>query len=217
GAQETWQGSNNKQETLHGVALQQLEMLEAETWFMRQAMNEGGTVQKRRQGIFGFTCGGAHLYQAVEACLAAGYPKDAKARERFDKITEIYQWRIPLETKMIEDAMAQAPKLAPVLYNQDVKFLGHMLESLGKARRDGLFEPTEEQRLLLEDVEGRLIAHVLQMKKLKVYEPDRLAKWASGPETRQFYLDVVGDAAHALNGLRIQEKLREKAAEASTP
>ena len=212
GAPEEWRASNVQAANINAIALQQLEMLEAETWFMRQAMNEGGTVQKRRQGIFGFTCGGAHLYQSVQACLAAGYPRDDKAQERFSKLTEIYQWRIALETKLVEDAMQQAPQLAPILYNQDVKFLGHLLESLGKAERDGLFTPTEEERLLLEDAEGRLIAHVLQMKKLRVYEAERLAKWMAGEETRQFYLDVVGDASHALHGLQIQEELRVKRA-----
>ena len=214
GAPESWRGGNGKEHSVNGVALQQLEMLEAETWFMRQAMNEGGTVQKRRQGIFGFTCGGAHLYQAVEACASAGFPRDDKARDRIDKINEIYLWRIALETKMVEDAMQQAPKLAPVLYNQDVKFLGHMLESLGKAERDGLFTPTDQERLLLQDAEGRLLAHVLQMGKLQVYEADKLAAWMNGSDagTRQFYLDVVGDASHAYKGLTLQEELREKRA-----
>lgn len=217
GAPEIWRASNGKDEGVDAVALQQLEMLEAETWFMRQAMNEGGTVKKQRQGIFGFTCGGAHLYQAVTACAKAGYPKGDKAEARIAKLNEIYLWRIKLETKMVEEAMQVAPKLAPLLYNQDVKFLGHLLESLGKAERDGLFTPTPEERLLLQDAEGRLLAHVLQMKKLRVYEPAMLAGWmnASEPGTRQFYLDVVGDAAHAYRGLSIQEELRVKRAEAA--
>ncbi len=217
GAPETWRASNGKDEEVHAVALQQLEMLEAETWFMRQAMIDGSTVKKQRQGIFGFTCGGAHLYQAVTACAKAGYPKDDKAKARIAKLNEIYLWRIPLETKMVEEAMQVAPKLAPLLYNQDVKFLGHLLESLGKAERDGLFIPTPEERLLLQDAEGRLLAHVLQMKKLRVYEPAMLAGWMNSKEsgTRQFYLDVVGDASHAYRGLSIQEELRVKRSEAT--
>jgi hypothetical protein len=219
GGAETWLASNGKDQNVDAVALQQLEMLEAETWFMRTAMNAGGTVQKRRQGIFGFTCGGAHLYQSVTACAAAGFPKGASAKERIGKLNEIYLWRIKLETGLIEDAMRTAPKLAPLLYNQDVKFLGHMLESLGKAERDGLFTPTADERLLLQDAEGRLLAHVLQMSKLGVYQPDKLAGWMTSADegSRQFYLDVVGDACHAWNGLKLHEALREARAAAPSP
>lgn len=213
GAAETWPGVGNAQANIDVLARQQLEMLEAETWFMRQAMVKGESVQKRRQGIFAFTCGGAHLHQAVVACAASGFPRDDKLAERIDKLNEIYQWRIPLETKLVEDAMQQAPKLAPLLYNQDVKFLGHLLESLGKAEWEGFFSPTGEERLLLEDAEGRLLAHVIMMNKLGVYDADKLAGWMASADTRQFYLDVVGDASHALSGIKIQAALRAKRAE----
>lgn len=209
GATPTWLARDSVQANIDVLARQQLEMLEAETWFMRQAMVKGETVQKRRQGIFAFTCGGAHLFQAVEACAAAGFPRDENLADRLAKLTEIYQWRIPLETKLVEDAMRQAPKLAPLLYNQDVKFLGHLLESLGKAERDGFFTPTTEERLLLEDAEGRLVAHVLMMDKLGVYDADKLAAWMASDDTRQFYLDVVGDASHALAGIKLQASLRD--------
>ncbi len=206
----SWTTSTGEQEHVDTVSLQQLEMLEAETWFMRQAMVQGGTVQKRRQGIFSFTCGGAHLFQSVAACAAGGHPANENVQKRIEAQLDIYIWRVALETGLIEEAMRQAPKLAPVLYNQDVKFLGHFLESVGKAERDGLFVPTIEQRNLIDDAETRLLAHVLQMSRLGVYSPDKLAMWWGEGPTRQFYLDVVGDACHAWSGLQIQRKLRKK-------
>ena len=211
GSPVSWLTTTGEQEHMDTVSLQQLEMLEAETWFMRQAMVEGGTVQKRRQGIFAFTCGGAHLFQSVAACAAVGHPANENVQKRVQAQLDIYIWRVALETGLIEEAMRQAPKLAPVLYNQDVKFLGHFLESVGKAERDGLFVPTAEQRNLIDDAETRLLAHVLQMSRLGVYSPDKLAMWWGKEATRQFYLDVVGDACHAWSGLQIQRELREKA------
>ncbi len=214
GAPGSWATSAGGDEQVDAVALQQLEMLEAETWFMRQAMVAGDTVQKRRQGIFSYTCGGAHLFQSVVACAVGAHPPDANLASRVQAQTDIYLWRVPLETGLVEEAMRQAPKLAPLLYNQDVKFLGHFLESVGKAERDGLFTPTVQQRDLIDDAETRLLAHVLQMKRLGVYSADKLAMWWDKEPTRQFYLDVVGDACHAWSGLQIQKALREKA---STP
>jgi hypothetical protein len=211
GAPVSWTTATGEQEHVDTVSLQQLEMLEAETWFMRQAMVEGGTVQKRRQGIFSFTCGGAHLFQSVAACAAVGHPANENVQKRVAAQLDIYIWRVALETGLIEEAMRQAPKLAPVLYNQDVKFLGHFLESVGKAERDGLFVPSAEQRNLIDDAETRLLAHVLQMSRLGVYSADKLAMWWGKEATRQFYLDVVGDACHAWSGLQLQRELREKA------
>lgn len=211
GASVSWLTRTGETEHIDTVALQQLEMLEAETWFMRQAMEAGGTVQKRRQGIFSFTCGGSHLFQSVVACAAGQHPPEAEnTAKRVQGLIDIYLWRVPLETGLIEEAMKQAPKLAPVLYNQDVKFLGHFLESMGKAERDGVFVPTQEQRNLIDDAETRLLAHVLQMKRLQVYSAEKLSMWWGKDATRQFYLDVVGDAAHAWNGLQIQAELRAK-------
>jgi len=210
GASVSWLTVSGEQEHIDTVARQQLEMLEAETWFMRQAMEAGSTVQKRRQGIFSFTCGGSHLFQSVAACVATHHPGSDNAEERLQKLIDIYIWRVALETGLIEEAMKQAPKLAPVLYNQDVKFLGHFLESMGKAERDGLFTPTAEQRNLIDDAETRMLAHVLQMKRLGVYSAEKLSMWWGKDATRQFYLDVVGDACHAWNGLQIQQALREQ-------
>lgn len=212
GAAPTWQAAGLKQADLGAVTEQQLELLESTTWFMRQAMEKGETVQKRRQGIFAYTCGGAHLHQSVVACAAAGWPKDRNVEERLALLNQIYVWRIPLETSLVEQAMKQAPQLAPLLYNQDVKFLGHALESLGKAERDGLWTPAPEARALLDDAEARLVAHVQQMNKLGIYREDKLANWMQKDDTRQFYLDVVGDAAHAWHALEIQAELRKKRA-----
>ena len=210
GAPVSWTTATGEQEHIDTVSLQQLEMLEAETWFMRQAMAAGATVQKRRQGIFAFTCGGAHLVQSVIACAATGHPAGESVEQRIAALIDITMWRVPLETGLVEQAMKQAPDLAPLLYNQDVKFLGHFLESVGKAERDGLFTPTQPQRDLIDDAETRLLAHVLQLKKLGVYSAEKLSMWWGKDATRQFYLDVVGDACHAYSGLQIQEELRGK-------
>ena len=45
------------------------------------------------------------------------------------------------------------------------------------------------------------------LKQAGVYEPAAMDQLASDPETFPFYLDLVGDACHAFNGLRIRAAL----------
>jgi len=208
GAPDAWTTGTAGDVTLEEVSAALLGTLERETWFIRQALAEGKPFEKKKQGIFGFTCGGAHLFQGVEACAAKGWPKTGDTGARVAVLVDLYLERVPLETRLVEQTIQQYPGLAPLLYNQDVKFLGHLLEGLGKAERDGLWTPTADERDLMVSVETRLLYHVLQLEKLGVYRDEAMDGLARNPETFQFYLDLVGDACHAWRGLRVQEELR---------
>jgi len=201
---------------LGGVAGDLLATLEKETYFLRRAKEAGTPVQKRRQGIFAYTCGGSHLFQGAAACVGAGFPSGDGARTRLALQIELYLHRVGIETDTVDAALVQAPEYRSILYNQDVKFLGHLLEALGKAERDGLWTPAPSDRALLDMAETRLVFHVLQQEKIGTYRPEALAalrdstnKDAQDPmQGFQFYLDLVGDAAHARHGLDIQAALR---------
>jgi hypothetical protein len=191
---------------LEDVSAALLSLAEKETWFIRQAMASGQTVEKKRQDVFAHTCGGAHLFQAVAQCAAAGWPKKGNTNARLQALVDIYLWRIPFETQLVETTLAENPQFAPLLVNQDVKFLGHALESLGRAARGGLWRAGEEQRRLLDLAAAKLVERIGQAAKLGVYGRPYLDKLAGSPESYQFYLDVVGDACHAWKGLELWEQ-----------
>jgi len=184
-----------------------LARVEAETMFLRRAMAAGETVQKRKQDIFAYTCGGAHLIGGATACAAAGWPRKGNTPARVQTLIDLYLFRVPLETQLVDQSIQAYPQLAPILHNQDIKFLGHLLEVLAKAQRDGLWTPTEAEDLVLRNAEARLLAQVIMLKQAGVYEAAAMDQLAGDPETFQFYLDLVGDACHALNGLRIRGAL----------
>jgi len=211
GGAQSWSSASGEELTLEEGSAALLGVLEQETWFIRQAMAQGQSVEKRKQGIFAYTCGGAHLFQGAAACAASGWPAQGNTPARIDVLVDLYLFRVPIETELVERSIQQYPSLAPILYNQDIKFLGHLLESLGKVERDGLWSPSPAERALLDQAETRLIYHLLQLERLGVYEPAALAELAGKEDTFQFYLDLVGDACHASAGLALQEELRQSA------
>jgi len=196
--------------SLEEIAAAQLGTLERETLFIRRAIAAGETVEKRKQDIFAFTCGGAHLFQGAAACAAEGLPAAGNSPARVDAVVDLYLYRLPLETRLVDATIAQYPRMTPILVNQDVKFLGHLLESLGKAERDGLWTPTAAERGALDEAEARLLSQVFRLEAMGVYAPDAMANLAGSEETFQFYLDLVGDACHARKGLEIQAGLRAR-------
>ncbi|MEE2827578.1 MAG: hypothetical protein VX498_00200, partial [Myxococcota bacterium] len=206
GAPDSWPASGQVLR-LEDLTRALLAQLESETHFIRQAMTSGGSFQKRKQAIFRYTCGGAHLFQATASCAALGWPVQGNSAERVRKQIEIYLRRVPVETSMVDEALRAYPQLAILLHNQDLKFLGHLIESLGKVERAGLWTPSSQERLVLEDVQARAVATVIQLERLGAYRPETMAQFSGNPDTFQLYLDLVGDAAHALHGLRIQGEL----------
>ena len=189
------------------IAAALLGKLESETHFIRTALSTGRSFEKRKQGIFGYTCGGAHLFQGAAACVALGLPAKGNAARRMLAQVEQYLARIPVETKLVDEALRQRPQLAILLHNQDVKFLGHLIESLSKLQRDGLWTPNKQAEAILLDAEARLIANLVQLERSGAYRADRMAAFAANPDVFQLYLDLVGDAAHALSGMKLRIKL----------
>ncbi len=212
GAEPSWQNSDGQVLDIETVAMEQLKLIEREYHFIQQARAAGSTVEKRRQHIFAHACGGAHILQATLACAAMGFPKDKNLRSRIGQIIDAYLWRVPFEIALIDRAIREGPRLIPILLNQDIKFLGHGLEALGKAERDGLWTPSEEQLQLLDRMEERLLHHVLQLNAIRVYDGEKMTSLAAREHGFQFYLDLVGDACHAWAGLKLQEELRARRA-----
>ena len=208
GAEPTWRNSSGRTLDIEQIAMEQLKLLEREYHFIQRARAAGETVQKRRQDIFAHACGGAHLFQGVEACAAVGLPSDENLRSRFLQLVDAYLWRIPFEIQLVDRAIKGSPRLVPILVNQDIKFLGHALEALGKAEANGLWHPNPAEVEQLARMEERLLMHVLQLGSIKVYDAEKMASLFAREHGFQFYLDLVGDACPAYVGLKLQEELK---------
>ena len=94
-----------------------------------------------------------------------------------------------------------------MLFQRLAAHLGHLIESLSKLQRDGLWTPNKQAEAILLDAEARLIANLVQLERSGAYRADRMAAFAANPDVFQLYLDLVGDAAHALSGMKLRIKL----------
>lgn len=167
-------------------------VLARESAFLYAARQAGTTFQREGQGLFSFTCGGAHLLQGAAGAVAAGFgtPEDeAEVRRQ----AELLAWRVPIELAITQRTIEEHPDLELRLRLQQLKLLGHALESLGKLRAYGLYAGGDAGAAgALDDVVARL---------------DALGAW-TGVESRraaepQVYHDLLGDGDHAVRGLRI--------------
>ncbi len=194
-----WTLTDGQKTTLEEVSRALLEMLEEETAFLAVARSQGRPqVEKRKQGVFSHTCGGAHLYQGALACAVAGFPS-GEAMARMEEQTRLYLWRAEVELPQVEEGIRRAPQFAPLLINQQVKFLGHLLESVGKAQQGGVFHPTPEEKAKITGARRLLLAQALRLEDAGIYR--RLNEIHRHQE--QLALDLVGDACHALRGLEL--------------
>ena len=193
--------------TIDEVARALLGKLESETHFIRSALAKGEAFEKRKQGIFAYTCGGAHLFQAAASCAALGWPTQGNSSKRIDAQVEQYLARFPVETGLVDQALRQNPQLAVILHNQDIKFLGHLIEGMSKLELDGLWEPSAADKALLGRAEARLIANIIELERSRAYSVPAMEQFSANPQVFQLYLDLVGDAAHALHGLSLRAEL----------
>jgi len=200
----SWTADGGHEMTIDGLTSSAVTRLAADTAFLREARAQGQTVSKRnRQGIFTYTCGGAHLVQGVTWAVGQGFgtPEDRAvvARE-----IDLYLWRIDVELDTVDalivhPQVASDPNKVEQLRIQRLKFLGHVLETTHKAAALGLVEATPARAEALARVETELVATVQAMRAAGGF--DRLEQTRARNE--QIYLDYIGDAAHALRGIAL--------------
>jgi hypothetical protein len=169
--------------------------LVAETSFLREAMAKGATVQKRKQGIFSYTCGGAHLLQGTTYAVARGFGEPTDKAAVVQEL-EVYTWRLDLELTAVDSLVTKHPEYTDLLLVQRMKFLGHYLETLHKAAALGLYADTSAHRTAIERGADELVATVNSLLEAGTFE--RMAHLKTSNE--QLYLDLIGDSAHAVRG-----------------
>jgi len=193
-----WVATNGTPMDLDFLTSFSVAVLTKESGFMFAAMQNKQPFERKGQGLFGFTCGGAHLVQGASYAVARGFgtPKDRKAVEL--QVPLLF-YRLPIELAIYDDAIAKVPKQRTRLLVQRLKFLGHFLETMGKMQAMGLFVPDDEQMKLLEGAAQNLVITIQNLKKAGVFDHmDELRK-----QDEQLFLDVVGDACHAVRGLEL--------------
>lgn len=170
--------------------------LAADTRFLAASMETGTPFTKRGQGIFQYTCGGAHLIQAVVHANLLGFG-DVPDEGPFVTQLRLLMHRLPMELAQIDAGMKISPRHAIPLAIQRLKLTGHALETLGRISASGHPNgPTQDDLAL---VIRELVFSVDLLDRLRVFEQLHI----TASENHQMFLDVVGDSAHALRGLAI--------------
>ncbi|MEC9390128.1 MAG: hypothetical protein VX944_08635 [Myxococcota bacterium] len=182
--------------TLSDFSTQLARALARDTAFIAEAQAKGGSFVKRRQGIFKYTCGGAHLIQGVLHAGLRGFPIPHDSASVHEQLTRL-KFRFPIELAQIDAAMEANPKYRIPLAVQRLKLTGHTLETIGR------IAVLEQHRTAWTNDLAPLIREVArsvrQLEALGVYKNLSVAK----SENHQFFLDVIGDSAHALRGIHI--------------
>lgn len=191
-----WTSDSGRSMTMDALTGAVVDKLGQETLFLRQAMAQGQRVQKRGQGIFAYTCGGAHLVQGAGYAVARGFGTDAHRKIASEQLST-YLYRAGIEMPQVDAAMKQHPEYKVQLITQRLKFLGHLLETSHKLAALGLAP--------IGDNEAHQLGIVEQQLAQTVHAIDGSSMFSKLGELRevdeQLYLDLVGDAAHALRGL----------------
>ncbi len=192
---QAWEGTRMRLEDLSKLLVH---VLHSESAFMLQAMAAGEPFDKRGQGIFKYTCGGAHLLQGAAFVVARGYGGEAE-REKIALQGPLLLYRFPIELSIYARAIAEHPDKELILMAQQLKFVGHWLESVHKLAASGLFTPDGADQLVMGQALGVLVETVARLKQLGAL--DNLP--AIRAQNEQLYLDLVGDSAHAIDGAEL--------------
>jgi hypothetical protein len=196
-----WTAKGGHAVTLDGFTDALVADVVRETRFLADAKASGGTFQKRGQGIFAYTCGGAHLIQGAAYAVARGFgaPDD---RATMVEQARLQAWRFPIELAQTDAALQQvlekAPALAVQVAVQRLKFTGHHLETMARFVALGLV-PADDPEVAASLAAGRaeVVRSVELLGRLGVL--DHVAEVRAQRE--QTFLDLVGDGAHAVHAL----------------
>ena len=192
----TWTDGEGHTTTLHELTNHASMTLSTATRFLSVAAQKKAPFTKRGQGIFQYTCGGAHLIQGVARAKLRGFglnTSDGPFRHQL----RLLQYRFPQELAQIDAGAKASPSHAIPLAVQRLKLSGHTLETLGHLAVSGHPDaPTPEEIQPIADETIRSIEH---LQSLSVFKNLHIMK----TENNQMFLDVIGDSAHALRGLQI--------------
>jgi hypothetical protein len=193
----TWEVKGHSQD-LNMLTEFLVHVLTVESKNLFQAMGQGDSFVKDGKGIFGYTCGGSHLLQGAAYLVGKGFGAQVE-KEKIEAQIALSFWRFPRELALYEKLRNQSPENELVLTVQQLKFVGHWIESLNKMAAMKLFDPTPAQQAAMGEAVKILVETAKRLKKTGAM--DNLAVLREGNE--QLYLDIVGDASHAVRGMEL--------------
>ena len=151
-------------------------------------------VVKKKQLIYAHTCGGLHMIQA--ALFGAALLKDPKVITRAQTQLETILFRWKAERSIYRNMKRQYPMYSLLLQAQELKFYGHLLETLSLSQRLGIYPINDNSRAIVKGIIQDLVSTIddLAVNYLDL-ESVKSAK-------KQVYYDLIGDGCHAIRGLR---------------
>jgi hypothetical protein len=175
---------------------QGLQKLENEQGFLLAPMRAGrpDLVQKRKQDIYGHTCGGLHFVQG--AVHGAALSQEPGLMFRAGKQLELVDFRWDAERRIYREMIRTQPKYRFLLLVQELKFHGHVLETMALAHQWGALKADDATRTQARKVAADLVDTVAEL--APMYRAQVGLK-ESAPQT---YYDLIGDGCHAIRGLR---------------
>ena len=159
-----------------------------------------GAAKRGKTHIYGHPCGGLHFVQAVlRAASASG---STEFRARASRQVRLLLRRHEAERALYAEMLRTHPAAKLVVSGQQLKFFGHLLETLALADELGVLRDdaglqgavTAARRT----VAGDLLATLAALQTERAYE--RLPELAV--DKPQLHLDLIGDGCHAIAGLR---------------
>jgi hypothetical protein len=195
-----WTAADGTPMSLLDFSVFNASVLIAESQPLFDAMQAGAALQKRGQGIFKYTCGGAHLLQGVAYAHARGYSTPLVEKALQGQIALMF-WRLTAELKLYDETMKGLKEHDHMilLLVQRLKFTGHFLETMHKMAAMGMFAPTEAQQQALKGAADQVVLTVEALESQGVLKD----VGALRAKDEQLYLDVIGDSAHAIRGLEL--------------
>jgi len=198
-SQLTWLSEDGTGMNLNQLASFGVAVLEQETAFMTQAMASGAEFDRNGQGIFNYTCGGAHLIQGTGYTLARGFG-DPSLRPTFVKQIPLMFYRLPRELAIYDAAMRRfGTTHTTALLIQRLKFSGHFLETMHKLAALGFYVPSQEQNLALEGAAKQVALAIEGLSQSGVLDNLNTLRQTN----EQQYLDIIGDSSHAVYALQL--------------
>ena len=189
-------GAKPKGETPSNLALNALNYIETQQAFLTELMRKGqpDKVVKKKQLIYAHTCGGLHMIQA--ALFGAALLKDPKVITRAQTQLETILFRWKAERSIYRNMKRQYPMYSLLLQAQELKFYGHLLETLSLSQRLGIYPINDNSRAIVKGIIQDLVSTIddLAVNYLDL-ESVKSAK-------KQVYYDLIGDGCHAIRGLR---------------
>ena len=180
--------------TLENLQLFLMAVVHQETRFLAQAYNNKLSFEKKKQGIFKYTCGGMHLIQALAYAHARGFGTDQSKQVLIEQVVLLY-YRFPIELAIYDKLMQQHPDYKIQLLVQRLKFVGHFIETTAKLEILGFSKATEQMRKVQKGALQQLALITEALRK------EGLLQKPQNAATKQLYLDLIGDAAHAVYGI----------------